>query len=109
MHIELSRAAAERLTLATVRLALNGGAEAVVVPGQRRSAKSGDGRPVLSLGSRGPDVALVQRFLGLRADGAFGPKTAAAVQRYQRMRGLEPDGVVGPRTWAPILTALGLS
>ncbi|MDP9395396.1 MAG: peptidoglycan-binding protein [Actinomycetota bacterium] len=107
LHIELTRAAAQRLTLATVRLALAGEVRGDGVPLQR-SGGTGGGRPRLSLGSSGADVALVQRFLGVRADGLFGDKTAAAVRRYQRLRGLVPDGVVGPRTWAPILAALRL-
>ena len=51
-------------------------------------------------------VALVQRFLGVKDDGDFGPKTEAAVRRYQKMRGFRVDGVVGSQTWAPIRKAL---
>jgi hypothetical protein len=55
-------------------------------------------------GSVGPDVELLQRFLGVVGPGdpgygVFGQLTQAAVVRYQRMRGLVPDGVVGERTW----------
>ena len=35
---------------------------------------------LLRVGSRGPDVASVQRKLGITADGIFGPKTRAAVR-----------------------------
>jgi hypothetical protein len=56
--------------------------------------------PVLRQGSKGESVRAIQRFLGLRADGVFGPDTAAYVRRYQRMRGIPADGVVGPTTWA---------
>ena len=52
----------------------------------------------------GSDVAAVQRKLGLKADGVYGPRTRRAVKRFQRRRGLTPDGVVGPAT----LRALGL-
>ncbi|MEV1294426.1 CHAP domain-containing protein [Pseudonocardia sp. NPDC049635] len=57
------------------------------------------GRPTVRLGSRGRDVAFVQRWLGIPDDGIFGPQTEAAVRRYQAMRGLVVDGIVGPKTW----------
>lgn len=59
-------------------------------------------RPVLSLGDEGPEVAAVQRRLGVAADGRFGPMTRAAVQAFQTASGLRADGVVGPLTWAAL-------
>jgi hypothetical protein len=56
-------------------------------------------RPTIRRGDAGALVALVQRFLGVADDGAFGEHTEAAVRRYQAMRGLAVDGVCGPRTW----------
>lgn len=58
-------------------------------------------------GSVGPDVELIQRFLGVAAKGdpgygVFGPVTEAAVIKYQRMQGLTADGICGPATWAKI-------
>jgi Putative peptidoglycan binding domain len=53
---------------------------------------------------RGSSVRLLQRTLGIGADGVFGPGTASAVKRFQRAHGLTADGVVGPSTWS----ALGL-
>ncbi|HYM59124.1 MAG TPA: peptidoglycan-binding protein [Solirubrobacteraceae bacterium] len=50
----------------------------------------------------GSRVRLVQRSLGIAADGIFGPGTRGAVKRYQRAHGLKADGVVGPATWAAI-------
>jgi len=38
----------------------------------------------------GPDVAEVQRLLGVRADGEYGPQTARAVRGWKRARGLAP-------------------
>lgn len=61
-------------------------------------------RPTLRQGSTGSDVIAVQTALGLKADGAFGPRTRAAVIAFQKSRNLLPDGVVSRMTWA----ALGL-
>lgn len=52
--------------------------------------------------SRGPEVRIAQRRLGITADGVFGPGTLAAVKAFQRRKGLTPDGVVGPATWAAL-------
>jgi peptidoglycan hydrolase-like protein with peptidoglycan-binding domain len=63
----------------------------------------------LSVGSKGKDVAAVQQRLNeyigakLTADGAFGPKTDAAVRQAQKMFLLKVDGIVGVMT----ATALG--
>jgi hypothetical protein len=53
----------------------------------------------LKRGSEGPRVAQVQRWLGVAADGIFGPGTRRAVKRFQRGHGLTADGIVGPVTW----------
>lgn len=65
------------------------------------------GRATIRQGSRGEDVKLVQRYLGLTADGEFGPATHAKVVAYQRAQGLTADGIVGPATWARVLSGLG--
>lgn len=72
-----------------------GGALDVHTPGTR----------TLRRGSRGTDVALVQRFVGGGLDdtGVFDAKTEARVRWYQKMRGLPEDGIVGPGTWHSIL------
>jgi peptidoglycan hydrolase-like protein with peptidoglycan-binding domain len=51
---------------------------------------------------RGSSVALLQRRLGVGADGVYGPGTARAVRRFQRAHGLTADGVVGPSTWSAL-------
>jgi hypothetical protein len=57
-------------------------------------------RPVLSIGSIGSQVALVQRVLEVEPiDGEFGEATADAVAAYQAGADLVSDGVVGPLTW----------
>jgi lysozyme family protein len=52
----------------------------------------------LKRGSRGAQVAKVQRWLGLHPDGIFGPATRRAVRRFQRRHGLAADGIVGRAT-----------
>jgi peptidoglycan hydrolase-like protein with peptidoglycan-binding domain len=49
---------------------------------------------------RGPAVAEWQNFLGITADGFFGPNTTSATRLFQTARGLKADGVVGPETRA---------
>jgi len=56
-------------------------------------------------GSKGETVKAVQKALGAKADGVFGPGTEAAVIAWQRSRGLVPDGIVGPST----LKAMGIT
>jgi hypothetical protein len=58
----------------------------------------------LRVGSRGRDVAQVQRRLHVRADGVFGPVTRRAVVAFQRRHRQRATGVVTARTWH----ALGL-
>ncbi len=53
---------------------------------------------VLVAGSEGRQVRLLQLALGIRADGVYGPQTAAAVRRFQTSRGLTVDGIVGAFT-----------
>ena len=61
--------------------------------------------PVLSKGSRGENVTLLQTMLnyyfgaGLAVDGEFGSATQRAVIRYQQQNLLKMDGIVGPATW----------
>ena len=64
-------------------------------------------RATLRYGSRGDEVALLQRKLracgyALAVDGIFGPMTREAVRSYQAQRGLRVDGIAGPVTWAAL-------
>ncbi len=64
-------------------------------------------QPLLRIGSRGEPVRRLQQGLikhgaDLAADGAFGPKTAAAVMAFQLQSNLVADGIVGPRTWGAL-------
>lgn len=59
-------------------------------------------RPVLRQGDSGPAVRDLQALLRIPVDGAFGPRTAAAVRAFQTRNQLLPDGIVGPMTWAAL-------
>lgn len=58
------------------------------------------GYKTLRVGDKGDEVKLLQRKLGLKDDGDFGPKTHAAVVTFQQKNGLVADGVVGSKTWS---------
>jgi murein DD-endopeptidase MepM/ murein hydrolase activator NlpD len=59
-------------------------------------------RAVIRQGSTGEDVKYLQGKLGITADGAFGPRTRAAVVAFQSSKGLTADGIVGKNTWRVI-------
>jgi len=69
----------------------------------------------LRQGARGEAVRELQRNLNVHraavglspiaVDGAFGPRTEAAVREFQRGAGLSVDGVVGPVTTAALARA----
>ena len=64
-------------------------------------------RPTLKKGAKGPDVSHLQDRLnahgaGVGVDGAFGPRTDAAVRSFQQAHGLAVDGIVGRNTWAAL-------
>lgn len=48
----------------------------------------------------GEDIKLIQKKLGLKADGWFGPMTFNAVREFQKNHDLVVDGEVGPQTLA---------
>jgi len=70
---------------------------AVVAPATAQAA--------LKKGSKGKWVRVLQRRLGIRADGLFGKGTRRAVKRFQRRHGLTADGIVGPATWSALKRA----
>ncbi|HEY1458071.1 MAG TPA: peptidoglycan-binding protein [Solirubrobacteraceae bacterium] len=57
---------------------------------------------VLSAGSEGRQVRLLQQALGIGVDGIFGSETESAVRQFQASRGLTVDGIVGPETTAAL-------
>lgn len=62
-------------------------------------------KPTLRKGAEGDLVRELQERLDSlgydcgKADGKFGAKTKAAVERFQKDRGLTADGIVGAKTW----------
>jgi peptidoglycan hydrolase-like protein with peptidoglycan-binding domain len=63
--------------------------------------------PVLKQGSQGQAVKVWQTIAGAKADGIFGPATAAATRAWQKSRkDLAQDGVVGLKTWTEALNTL---
>lgn len=64
---------------------------------------------LLKIGSRGPQVELLQSILNRlgynsgAVDGIFGIRTQNAVRRFQNAVGLSVDGIVGDDTWAALL------
>ncbi len=76
---------------------------------------SGSSTGTLKVGSRGPEVVTLQKFLikkgigtasRVTADGAFGPITRQALINYQASVGLTADGVYGPKSRAYISAQL---
>ena len=54
---------------------------------------------VLKLGSKGKAVEDLQKYLKIKVDGDFGPKTEQAVKKFQTSKNLTADGIVGEKTW----------
>jgi peptidoglycan hydrolase-like protein with peptidoglycan-binding domain len=59
-------------------------------------------RKLVKLGSTGESVKYVQKVLGVKVDGQFGPITDRAVKNFQSANGLVNDGIVGPITYAAL-------
>jgi len=57
----------------------------------------------IKLGSKGEDVKVLQKYLGINPDGDFGTKTLLKVKEWQLKNGLVADGVIGPKSWNIIL------
>lgn len=58
---------------------------------------------VLRRGCKGEGVKIMQKALGITADGVFGPGTERALKAWQSKNGLTPDGVAGPKTFEKLL------
>lgn len=70
-------------------------------------AKAPDFPGQIKPGAKGESVKIVQRALGLLADGDYGPATKKAVIAFQDNHdNLDSNGVVGPKTWAELVKLL---
>jgi peptidoglycan hydrolase-like protein with peptidoglycan-binding domain len=62
--------------------------------------------PTVKRGSTGAAekaaITMLQRLLGLTADGVFGAATETALKDAQEAHGLEMDGICGPKSWRAI-------
>ena len=58
--------------------------------------------PLVKLYHKGEPVKRIQKAVGVKVDGYYGPDTANAVAAFQKKRGLAADKIVGPDTWAAI-------
>ena len=65
--------------------------------------------PDLKVGDRGDEVRLLQTALRIRgydcgaADGIFGAKTQAALNKFKEDRGMDPDGTADREVWEKVL------
>ena len=48
---------------------------------------------ILKIGSKGKEVKSLQEYLGIYADGDFGPNTEKYVKKWQSENGLSADGI----------------
>jgi peptidoglycan hydrolase-like protein with peptidoglycan-binding domain len=85
------------LAVSGAHAADTGGAEAV--PAQTPPAPT-----PLPAPAKQPTTKQIQKALGIKADGAYGPRTTRAMKRFQRAHGLKATG----RTNQATLVALGL-
>ena len=59
-------------------------------------------KAIIKLGDKGDAVKQIQKALGIKADGDFGPKTEEAVKKFQSANKLKPDGIVGEKTYTSL-------
>ncbi len=57
-----------------------------------------DVESILSSGSKGSEVEIIQDILGIYKDGKFGPQTKKCVQEFQNKVSIKDDGIVGDET-----------
>lgn len=68
-----------------------------------RLVKGPQGEPPKAIYTDKNLTKIVQKAVGVTADGLCGDKTVAAIKAYQKKNGLKADGAVGLNTWKKIL------
>lgn len=58
----------------------------------------------IKLLSRGDEVRIAQKYLGVTVDGIFGTQTRKATIAFQTEHRLDVDGIIGVQTWTKLLT-----
>ena len=48
-------------------------------------------------------IEFIQKLVGAKVDGKFGPETESKVETYQKSKGLKDDGIVGKDTMSKII------
>jgi len=79
------------------------GSSATLGAGVGTHAGVAAGSRILRLNDSGDDVLVLQRALGVEADGEFGPVTRTALIAFQQSHHLLADGEAGPQVWAIVL------
>lgn len=99
LHIELTRQAADRLTLATFRHVLGG---AAATRGPLSPSRMMSSSKVAAWQHR------IDQLPGIdcAVDGDFGPKTVVATKAAQKLLGLGEDGEVHAAEWALLISTL---
>ena len=73
------------------------------IPAQDKPAFPGQIKP----GDKNEGVKVVQKALGLLADGDYGPATKKAVVSFQDNHDVvDSNGIIGPKTWAELIKFL---
>ena len=81
----------------------NGNSVTASVPVSEAPAFPGQIRP----GDKGEAVKIVQKAVGLKADGDYGPATKKAVIAFQDNHDVvDSNGIIGPKTWAELIKFL---
>jgi len=93
-----------QLSAARSRIVVAAGSRAKSAAAATRTVSApASSRPVLRPGVQGPAVTTLQKRLGVKPTGFYGPMTLGAVVAYQKAHGLPAQGYVGPATWRTLL------